>query len=115
MRPLARLSPLRVCDPLHVLMEEHVIRKIPAGIGEATFFMIAKRSRPLGPGTLALCRVEGAKQRVILDPPRLLGHEGRQRRRTTRLAMPFEVDKPLEGRSQRLTLQPADHAVLNRR
>jgi hypothetical protein len=57
--------------------------------------------------------VEGAKQRVVLEPPRLLLGEGAERASPAAAAAELDIAEALERSPQGRLLHPADAGVLD--
>ncbi len=73
----AGVLPLAVGDPLQVLLEQHLVGELAPRAIDRRRLAALQRLGPLHPRPLALARVEGAKQAVVLEPPGLLARQTR--------------------------------------
>ena len=106
-----RLLPLFLRNPLHVLVMENVASEGAPRRFERRRLPMAERDCPLGPRPFAVRGVKSAKERIVIEPPRLAADELAQCTRTGRLPSPFHLVKTLEGQSKRPSLQ-APHRVV---
>src|SRR6185436_9432917 len=105
---LARALPLRAGNPLQVLVEDDLVGQLAARAVDRRRLATLQLSRPFGPRTLALARVQRTKQAVVLDPPRLLAAVAAQRACPRRVASPLGIEETLERGAQRRIFQAAD-------
>ena len=75
----ARVPPLRIGQPLHVLLKQHFGGELARRPIEGVSIAAAERRRPLGPRPVPLPAVNRPKEGVVVEPPRLARHERLQR------------------------------------
>ena len=111
----ARLLPLRVGLPLQVLVEQDVVGELEPRLRQGVRPSIAHRLGPVGPRPLVLTGVNRTEQRVVVQPPRLLGGVGLERLGAFGAAAPLAFEKLSEGRRERALLQRPDRLVVHAR
>src|SRR5205085_2532739 len=109
------LLPLRVGEPLQVLLEHHLARQLAAGAIDGGRFPALQRLGPLGPGLFTLVGMDRAKNRVILDPPRLLAEKRLEAAGALGVPAPLGLVKACERPAKRDLFQTADVRVLDPR
>ena len=107
----ARRLPLRASDPLQVLIEEDVAREVLRGRCQRVGIALPQRLGPLRPRAAALLFMQGAEERVVDEPPRLLLDVGTQDRRACRTGAPLVFDEAREGGAQRVMLDAPHRGV----
>src|SRR5512138_948471 len=68
-RASPRVAPLRMRDPLGVLMKQNLTRQLSTRAGDSGLVMDAQSLRPLGPRPLALRGMDRTEHGVLVDPP----------------------------------------------
>ena len=109
----ARLSPLRVGQPLQVLVIQHVRRELLARSLESLHITAPERLGPFGPRPVLFPTMNRPKQGVVVEPPRLAGEERPQRAGAARVAAPFLFAEALEGHRERGVLQAPDRLIFH--
>src|SRR6185295_15136109 len=104
----ASLLPLRVRLPLQVVVEQDVVGEIEPRLRQGVWTSIAQRRGPIGPCPLLLMGVNRTEERIVVQPPRLLGGVGLERLGAFSAATPLAIAKPFECRSERALLQRPD-------
>ncbi len=112
-RRAACVPPLRRREPLQVLVEDHVAREIAPHAVDGRRVATAQWLGPLSPWPLALVGVDRAKQRVVLDPPRLPRHELAKRPRAVGVAAPLNFVEACERLGQHLVFQSSNGGVVH--
>ena len=101
-------------NPLQVLIEEDLAGETATRFGNRRRFAALQRPGPLGPRAFSLARVERAEDRVVFDPPRLLGHKSLQLASAIGAAAPLGLLEARERSAKRRTLQTPDLFVRDR-
>ena len=97
----ARLLPLRAGQPLQVLMEQDLARQLAARVIDRARLPPLQRLGPFRPWLLAFVHVDGAKERVVLDPPGLFAQKRPEGARARRVLAPLDrrgTDRRRSGR-----------------
>jgi hypothetical protein len=90
-----RLPPLRVGQPLQVLVIQHIGPDLP-GAFKGVSIPAPERLRPFGPRPVLFSTMNRPEQGVVVEPPRLAGDERPQRDGARRVAAPFLFAEALE-------------------
>ena len=90
-------------------------RELAARVGERRRLAAPKRLGPLGPRPLVLARVDRAEERVVVEPPGLLGEEAPRSARARSVSRRHSAStNRSKARAERRALQPPDAGVVDR-
>src|SRR5262249_18717233 len=101
----SRRPPLSECDPLQVLLKEHLTRQFAARLLECVRLAALKVRGPFGPRPFLFTLMDSSGRGVVVNPPALLPDGPVQLARTGCVMAPFGLEKTVERGRQCGALQ----------
>src|SRR6185369_8981866 len=106
-------SPLFIGHPLKELTEEDLIGHLTSSVRDRVALTVSQRRRPFMPRPPLFAFVQGAEQRIVVNPPAFPFDIRVERPRPRGLAIPFVFAETRERRAQRQLFQRAYGSIVD--